>query len=123
MRLTQVTKTKYELEAEIARLKEKRNKLTVPYLIALIVVLLVVPVEMFLGISYFVHWFSHDHMTLMQNFKWSLSTFWYLWVYIIAGNIFHFTKFVDMKFEYEETINNMVAIQSELRRRDKEEKK
>lgn len=111
-------KSIYELESVLSHLKQKRKEIALPFLLASIIVLLVIPVEIFISISYFIHWFSNDHMTLMQNFKWSLNTFWYLWAYIIASNIFRCTKFTDMKFEFDTTNNSILKIQNELKRRD-----
>lgn len=111
-------KSIYELEAALSHLKQKRKEAALPFLIASIIVLLVIPIEVFISISFFIHWFNQDHITLMQNFKWSLNAFWYLWAYIIASNIFRCTKFTDMKFEFDATNNSIMRIQDELKRRD-----
>ncbi len=39
---------------------------------------------LFLIISFFIHWFSNDTLTFMQVAKWSLSSFWWMYVIIIA---------------------------------------
>ena len=110
-------KSIYELESALSYLKQKRKDAALPFLIASIIVLLAIPIEVFISISFFIHWFSQDYITLMQNFKWSLNTFWYLWAYIIASNIFRCTKFTDMKFEFDATNNSILKIQDEIRSR------
>jgi len=111
----------YETEKHLAIKKEKRDEMKPAITIGSIVTMLIVPIGLFLAISYIIHWFTHDNLTNMQNFKWSLDTYWFLYLYIVIAYIFLKTTFHNMMKEYENLSLDILSMESNLYNLKKEE--
>lgn len=70
-----MTRLEY-LKKEVAKYCFLSSLTTILYIIDFIVIL-------FLTIHTTIYWVTHDNLTNMQLLKYSLSKFWYLYIYII----------------------------------------
>ncbi len=93
-------------DERLEELYKERHKRDWLVIIHLLLLLIYVGLDLFLGISFIVHWVKNDNLTFIQTIKWSIGSYWWAYIYVIIVRLFKNT-FKDNTYKRDTCIMNI----------------